>query len=103
MVPKILFMSLLAWILPAQAQTSSDVLPKVMVIGTGGTIAGRQSQPGTLGSYRAGAIAVQEIVTSIPEIARFADVESEQFSNVASSSITPEHWVRLSNRLNPLF
>ncbi len=103
MMLKMLCISLVTCSLPAYAQTAGEALPKVMVIGTGGTIAGRQSEPGTLARYRAGAISVDEIVEGVPEIAKFADVESEQFSNVTSSSITPEHWVKLSKRINQLF
>jgi len=92
--------------LPAAAQPQpvpQPALPKVMVIATGGTIAGVQDAPGTLGAYRAGTRSVNEIVQSVPEVARFADVETEQFSNVASTEILPSQWLTLSKRINQLF
>lgn len=76
--------------------------PIVLVIATGGTIAGVQDDPGTLGGYRAGTRTVGEIVQSVPELTRFAQIETEQFSNVASPEITPAHWVSLSKRINEL-
>ena len=90
---------------PAFAQPApvTSALPKVRVIATGGTIAGEQDQPGTLGGYRAGAKSVNEIVSSVPELARFAQVETEQFANTASTNITPEQWLGLSKRINQLF
>lgn len=75
-------------------------LPKVLVIATGGTIAGVQDAPGTLGGYRAGALTAEQVLASVPELAKHAQMEAEQFSNVASPLITPEQWVALSKRIN---
>jgi L-asparaginase len=77
-------------------------LPKVRVVATGGTIAGEQRDPGTLGSYEIKK-SVNEIVALIPNVQRYAQVETEQFSNVPSPSITPDHWLRLAQRINTLF
>lgn len=82
------------------AQADTTLRPKVLLIATGGTIAGVQNAPGTLGGYRAGALTAEQILASVPELARHATVESEQFSNVASTAITPEQWVALSKRIN---
>jgi L-asparaginase len=86
----------------ARAQTlpDSSTLPKVLVIATGGTIAGVQSAPGTLGGYRAGTLTAEQIIASVPELSRHARVEAEQFSNVASTLITPRQWIELSRRIN---
>ena len=74
--------------------------PKVLIIATGGTIAGSQDQPGTTGAYRAGSLTAEQIIASVPELPRYAEVESEQFSNVASTAITPAQWIALSRRIN---
>ena len=74
--------------------------PKVLLVATVGTIAGVQNAPGTLGGYRAGALTAEQVIASVPELARFAEVETEQFSNVASTAITPAQWVGLSKRIN---
>ena len=91
--------------LPAAAQpqpVAQPALPIVRVIATGGTIAGVQDAPGTLGGYRAGTKSVGEIVQSVPELARFAEIETEQFSNVASTEIMPSQWLGLAKRINEL-
>ncbi len=77
-------------------------LPKVRVVATGGTIAGEQREPGTLGGYEIKK-SVNEIVAMIPTVQRYAQVETEQFSNVPSPSITPDHWLRLAQRINTIF
>ncbi len=82
------------------AQTDSTARPKVLVIATGGTIAGVQREPGGLGDYRAGTLTAEQIIASVPPLARYAQVEAEQFSNVASTLITPEQWVALARRIN---
>jgi len=88
---------------PAAAQpqpVAQPALPIVRVIATGGTIAGVQDAPGTLGGYRAGTKSVGDIVQSVPELVRFAEIETEQFSNVASTEIMPSQWVGLARRIN---
>src|SRR5262249_33649781 len=77
-------------------------LPKVRVVATGGTIAAEQREPGTLGGYDIKK-SVNEIVALVPNVQRFAQVETEQFSNVPSPSITPDHWLRLAQRINAIF
>ena len=92
--------------LPAAAQPQAvaqpAVLPNVRVIATGGTIAGVQDAPGTLGDYRSGTRTVNEIVQSVPELSRFAQIETEQFSNVPSNEIMPSQWLGLAKRINEL-
>jgi len=84
---------------PATAPTASGTLPKVLVIATGGTIAGVQDAPGTLGGYRAGTLSADQILASVPELSKHAVIEAEQFSNVASTAITPAQWLALSKRI----
>jgi L-asparaginase type II len=85
---------------PLAAQTDTTARPLVLVIATGGTIAGVQNAPGTLGGYRAGTLTAEQVVASVPELSRHARVEAEQFSNVASTRITTQQWVALSKRIN---
>jgi L-asparaginase type II len=77
-------------------------LPHVLVIATGGTIAGEQGEPGTLGGYDIRK-PIAEIVAQVPEIKRFAQVETEQFSNIPSAQMTPEQWLLLARRINMVF
>jgi L-asparaginase len=83
------------------AQTQDD-LPRVLVIATGGTIAGEQGEPGTLAGYEIRK-PIAEIVGQVPELKKYAQVETEQFSNIPSSFITPEQWLLLARRINAVF
>lgn len=89
----------IAWPVVAQEQRA---LPKVRVVATGGTIAGEQQEPGTLGIHYVRK-SVNEVVSLVPNVQQYADVEMEQFSNVSSPDITPDHWLRLAQRINALF
>jgi L-asparaginase type II len=85
----------------AVAQTPAE-LPRVLIIATGGTIAGEQGEPGTLGGYDIRK-PIADIVAEVPEIKRYARVESVQFSNVPSSYITPNQWLQLARNINSAF
>src|SRR5262245_62088206 len=84
----------------AHATSQSD-LPHVLVIATGGTIAGEQGEPGTLAGYEIRK-PIAEIVAEIPELKKYAQVETEQFANIPSSIITPDLWLLLSRRINTI-
>ena len=72
---------------------AQDSLPAVHVIATGGTISN------TGGERLTG----EELVKSLPGIERSARVSVEQFSNVASGSITHANWKDLALRINELY
>lgn len=80
---------------PAQvaAQSPEDMrpVPRVLVIATGGTIAG-QNQGGQL----TGA----QIIDAVPGLSDVASIDVEEFSRIGSSSMTPAHWLRLSRLVN---
>lgn len=83
----------LVGLLLAQPLTAQE-RPRVHVIATGGTIAG-QAEGGQL----TGA----QLVAAVPALADVARLDVEEFSRVGSSAITPDHWLRLSRRINALF
>jgi len=81
------------------------LLPKVRVIGTGGTIAG-------LGRDRLDLVAyteterqrgVAEMVARLPEASSIARVETEQVFELPSPAIGPKEWAHLAGRIDRLF
>jgi len=67
--------------------------PRVRLIATGGTISNRAG----------GRLTAEELIRSIPDLPRYARPEFEQFSNVASSSLTLAQWLQLARRINEVF
>lgn len=80
----------------------SGMLPAVVVLATGGTIAGRAGSS-LSHEYKAGAASGDELVTAVPELLRIAHVRVEQVCNIGSSNITFAVWRTLAERIDTLF
>ena len=74
-------------------------LPIVAVLSTGGTIASKQNP--SKGGYEA-VLTGKDLVAAVPAIEKVARVLVEQTSNISSSDMNPELWVRLAERVNDL-
>ena len=97
----LLTLAVAALLFQGVAQVPSE-LPRVLIIATGGTIAGEQGEPGTLGGYDIRK-PIGEIVAEVPEIRKYARVEGLQFANVPSAYITPAQWLQLARNINSVF
>lgn len=73
---------------------------KIMVIGTGGTIAGTGNGSSALTEYRSGSIGVDDLMQAVPALEGYGPFESIQFSNIDSSEMSPYRWVRLALLVN---
>lgn len=91
---------LLTAVTAAQAQTAK--LPNVTVLATGGTIAGTGATSTTTVGYTAATVGVQQLINAVPELAKIANVKGEQVFQIASESMTNEHWLTLGKRVNAL-
>lgn len=83
----------------AQASTSSDsaaTLPRVVVLSTGGTIAGESKASTDTTNYTSGQLSGNELVKAVPEIASVANVVVEQVANVSSPNLKYSHLLTLS-------
>ena len=78
-------------------------LPRVVVLSTGGTIAGRGDSSMSLTEYKAGSLKGEQLVDAVPEIKEFARVSVEQIANIGSSNMTIAVWRQLADRINQLF
>jgi L-asparaginase len=86
----------------AAQNTAANDLPLVWVLSTGGTIAGRGASTTDLANYKSGTIRGEELIKSVPEIKRVANVKVEQIVNVNSSDITLDNWLTLGRRINQI-
>lgn len=77
-------------------------LPQVVILGTGGTIAGRGASPLQTAGYRAGELSIEELLQAAPGLEQVARVSSEQICNVASSTLTLDTWLGLARRVNEI-
>jgi L-asparaginase len=74
-------------------------LPIVAVLSTGGTIASKQNP--LKGGYEA-VLTGKDLVAAVSAIQKVARVRVEQISNISSSDMNSEIWMRLAGRVNDL-
>lgn len=90
LVPATILAAALTWQATA---IDAQELPLVRLVATGGTIS----------NQAAGRLTAADFIDRIPEAARYARIEHEQFSNIASSALTLTQYLELARRLNTLF
>lgn len=77
---------------------SERILPRIQVFGCGGTIAG-VGEEGNSTNYVPGALSIETLLESIPEIATRAQIRGEQICNVNSDDISSSHWIEIARRI----
>jgi L-asparaginase len=76
-------------------------LPSVVILATGGTIAGAAAT-GTQSAYTSGAVTIDAMLQAVPGIKEMANVKGEQISNVGSQDMSFDIMMKLANRINEL-
>lgn len=84
------------------AYSATDVLPKIRIIATGGTIAGAGVSSTQYAGYQAAVTPVDKLLVAVPEIKSIADVTGEQVAQVASHNMTFDVLLKLAKRVNVL-
>lgn len=74
---------------------------KIVVLATGGTIAGVGDEGKTAG-YKPGTLTADELIKAVTELGREAELETIQVCNVNSDDITDKIWIRLTNVINEM-
>src|SRR6188474_124246 len=91
--------SILAFfILVAQVQAQ---LPRVIILATGGTIAGAGASADRAG-YTAGKIPIEDLIGAIPTVKKIASITGEQIASVGSQDMTIDVWKKLAVRINEI-
>lgn len=78
------------------------VLPDVVVLATGGTIAGTGAGTTASATYKAARVPVEQLIIAVPELKEIANVRGEQVFQIASESFTDEHLLKLGRRVSEL-
>ena len=83
----------------ADAQTAKK--PKVVIVATGGTIAGAAASQ-TEAGYKSGAVGVDILIQAVPQLKEIADVSGEQVASIGSQDMNDEVWLKLGKRVNEI-
>ena len=79
-----------------------SVKPKLILLATGGTIAGEGGSP-VVSTYTSGKLSADQLIQALPKsVFELADIDSEQFCNVPSQDIDDHFLIKLSQRVNTL-
>jgi len=85
---------------PITAQAPAS-LPTIVVLATGGTIAGAASTNVQAG-YTSGQVGVDQLIAAVPEAKKLANLRGEQISNIGSQDMNDEVWLKLAGRVNAI-
>jgi L-asparaginase len=87
---------------PFSARASDNPLPTIVILATGGTIAGSGKTSTTTVGYKAATVAVEQLIEAVPELKKISSPRGEQILQLASQNITNEDWLKLAKRVNEL-
>src|SRR5262245_52287362 len=75
--------------------------PKVVIVATGGTIAG-SAESQTSAGYQSGAVGVDILINAVPQLKDIADVTGEQVASIGSQDMNDEVWLKLAKKVNEI-
>ncbi|MCX7078752.1 MAG: asparaginase [Pseudomonas sp.] len=93
-------------LLPAALQAkeveTQQKLANVVILATGGTIAGAGASTANSATYQAAKVGIEQLIAGVPELSQLANVRGEQVMQIASESITNENLLQLGRRVAEL-
>ena len=96
-----LLLTTLLVIVSVQYSAAQTKKPNVVILATGGTIAGAAAT-GTQSGYTSGAVTIDAMLAAVPGIKDMANVRGEQISNVGSQDISFDIMLTVAKRINEL-
>src|SRR5678815_4155748 len=76
-------------------------LPNIVVLATGGTIAGAAASDVQAG-YTSGQVGVEQLLAAVPQAKKLANLKGEQIANIGSQDMNADTWIKLATRINKL-
>jgi L-asparaginase len=83
----------------AAAPATKTTPSRVVILATGGTIAGVQPKEGDPG-YKSGSLSVESLIQAAPGVEKLARLEGEQIASIGSQDMNDEVWFKLARRAN---
>jgi L-asparaginase len=93
--------ALLAALVVIPALAAGTELPRVVILATGGTIAGAQPKEGDPG-YKSGSLSVESLIKAAPGVDKLARLDGEQIASIGSQDMNDAVWFKLAKRANEL-
>ena len=83
------------------AQTPAKKLPHIVILATGGTIAGSAESQTSVG-YTSGAVTVDALIGAVPTLKDIARISGVQISSIGSQDMSDEIWLKLAAAINTI-
>ena len=78
-------------------------MKRLLLLATGGTIAGCADDSATLNDYTAGVLGGDALLAAVPQLQNLAAIDVEQVANVDSADLLFAHWRALVGRIRAAF
>ncbi len=85
----------------AAAPVAAPALARVVILATGGPIAGAQPKEGEPG-YKSGSLSIASLVAAAPGLDKLATIKGEQIASIGSQDMNDFVWFKLARRANEL-
>lgn len=96
---KVLSAALVSVVMAAGAYAQQS---KVVILATGGTIAGAGADAASSATYQAAKVPVDKLIAGIPDLGKVASVRGEQVFQIASENFTNDYLLTLAKRVSAL-
>jgi L-asparaginase len=83
------------------AVSQAKKLPHIVILATGGTIAGSADSKTSVG-YTSGAVTVDVLISAVPTLKDIARITGEQIASIGSQDMSDSVWLKLANRANEI-
>jgi L-asparaginase len=93
--------ALVALVAGTQMAAAQGRKPTVMILATGGTIAGAAAS-GTQAGYQSGAVTIDAMIAAVPGLTDRATIKGEQIANVGSQDMSFDIMLKVAKRINEL-
>ena len=98
---RLIFAVALSLLLVIANGTQAGDKPNIVILATGGTIAGSAESETQVG-YTSGQVGVEVLIAAVPQLSELAKIKGEQIANVGSQDMSDDIWLRLAKRVNEL-
>ncbi|PQO98885.1 L-asparaginase [Pseudomonas frederiksbergensis] len=88
--------------LQAKEVETQQKLANVVILATGGTIAGAGASAANSATYQAAKVGIEQLIAGVPQLSQLANVRGEQVMQIASESITNDNLLQLGRRVAEL-
>ena len=90
--------------MPRMATPTNSSLPRIALVGTGGTIAGAGKSPeaGASAAYQSAVVSASDLLAGVPGLSALAQLQAEQLLQIDSADFTDARLLQLARRVAEL-